>query len=54
MSVLLSGVDFVADAIDDRNAKIAIYRECQQKKIPFISSMGAARRTDIAQVRVEK
>ena len=54
VSVLLSGVDFVADAIDDRNAKIAIYRECQQKKIPFISSMGAARRTDIAQVRVEK
>ena len=52
--LLLSGADFVADAIDDRQAKIAIYKECQRKNIPFISSMGAARRTDISQVHVDK
>lgn len=45
-SDLISGVDFVIDAIDSRNSKIAIYQVCQEKKIPFISSMGAARRTD--------
>lgn len=43
---LISDVDFVIDAIDSRNSKIAIYQVCQAKKISFISSMGAARRTD--------
>ena len=51
---LLADVDFVADAIDDRQAKIALYKECQHKNIPFISSMGAARRTDISQIRIDK
>ena len=52
-SDLISDVDFVVDAIDSRNSKIAIYQVCQEKKIPFISSMGAARRTDASKISVD-
>lgn len=44
--------DFVIDAIDDVPAKIALYKWCRGHNIPFISSMGAARKTDISQIRV--
>lgn len=44
--------DFVIDAIDDVAAKVALYKWCRRHDIPFISSMGAARKTDIAQIRL--
>lgn len=46
--------DFVIDAIDTVESKIALYKWCQEKGIPFISSMGAARKTDISQIKVDK
>lgn len=46
--------DFVIDAIDTVESKIALYKWCQEKEIPFISSMGAARKTDISQIKVGK
>jgi len=46
--------DFVIDAIDTVKSKIAIYRWCQQNKIPFISSMGAARKTDPTKIKIDK
>lgn len=46
--------DFVIDAIDTVESKIALYKWCQEKAIPFISSMGAARKTDISQIKVDK
>lgn len=46
--------DFVIDAIDTVESKIALYKWCQEKAIPFISSMGAARKTDISQIKVGK
>lgn len=46
--------DFVIDAIDTVESKIALYKWCQKKEIPFISSMGAARKTDISQIKVGK
>ncbi len=46
--------DFVIDAIDTVESKIALYKWCQEKEIPFISSMGAARKTDISQIKVDK
>ncbi|MBP5533918.1 MAG: tRNA threonylcarbamoyladenosine dehydratase [Alphaproteobacteria bacterium] len=49
---LISNVDFVVDAIDSRNSKIAIYQVCQEKKIPFISSMGAALRRDPSKIKI--
>ena len=46
--------DFVIDAIDTVESKISLYKWCQEKEIPFISSMGAARKTDISQIKVDK
>lgn len=46
--------DFVIDAIDSVNSKIALYRWCMARGIPFISSMGAARKTDPAQIKIDK
>ncbi|MBO4480796.1 MAG: tRNA threonylcarbamoyladenosine dehydratase [Alphaproteobacteria bacterium] len=46
--------DFVIDAIDTLQSKIALYRWCQKNDIPFISSMGAARKTDPSKIRIDK
>ena len=46
--------DFVIDAIDDVSGKFAIYNWCISRDIPFISSMGAARRTDMDNIRVDR
>lgn len=45
--------DFVIDAIDDVDGKFAIYNWCMSRDIPFISSMGAARRVDMDNIRVD-
>lgn len=47
-------VDFVVDAIDTISAKCALMKALAEKKIPFISSMGAALKKDISAVRVAK
>lgn len=39
-------VDYVIDAIDNMNGKLAIWKYCQNHEIDFIASMGAARRLD--------
>lgn len=44
--------DFVIDAIDTVQSKIALYKWCANKGVPFISSMGAARKTDITKIKV--
>lgn len=46
--------DFVIDAIDSVASKIALYKWCGAHNVSFISSMGAARKTDISQIRVGK
>ena len=46
--------DFVIDAIDSVPSKIALYEWCQKNKIPFISSMGAARKTDPTKIKIDK
>ena len=46
--------DYVIDAIDTVNSKIAIYKWCDENDIPFISSMGAARKTDLTKVKIGK
>ena len=46
--------DFVIDAIDMVKSKIALYKWCFAKNVPFISSMGAARKTDISKIKVSK
>ena len=46
--------DFVIDAIDTVPSKIALYRWCHKNDIPFISSMGAARKTDPTKIQISK
>lgn len=47
---LIKDVDFVVDAIDFVPGKIGIMKACLQKNIPFISSLGMAKRLDPEQV----
>lgn len=44
--------DFVIDAIDTVPSKIALYRWCGAQNIPFISSMGAARKRDLSKIQI--
>lgn len=44
--------DFVIDAIDTISSKLALAGWAQRNGIGFISSMGAARKTDLSQIRV--
>ncbi|MDY6363129.1 MAG: ThiF family adenylyltransferase [Bacilli bacterium] len=47
---LIKDVDFVVDAIDFVPGKIGIMKACLAKNIPFISSLGMAKRLDPEQV----
>ncbi len=44
--------DFIIDAIDTVQSKIALYKWCNNNEINFISSMGAARKTDVSKIKV--
>ena len=44
--------DFVIDAIDTLDSKIALYKWCRAHNVPFAASMGAALKTDPSAVRV--
>lgn len=44
--------DFVIDAIDTVNSKIALYKWSNARGIKFISSMGAAMKTDLSKIRI--
>lgn len=46
--------DFVIDAIDSVQSKIALYKWCFNNNIPFVSSMGAARKTDPTKIKIDK
>ena len=46
--------DFVIDAIDTVPSKIALYKWCFNNGVQFISSMGAARKTDMNKIRIDK
>ncbi len=45
-------IDFAIDAIDALNAKTIVIESFMQKKIPFVSAMGAALKTDMTRVRI--
>ena len=46
--------DFVIDAIDTVASKISLYKWCLEQNVPFISSMGAARKTDLTKIKIGK
>lgn len=43
--------DLVVDAIDSLDAKCLLLKTCVEKNIPVVSSMGAARKTDISRIK---
>jgi len=45
-------VDYVVDAIDTVSAKILLIKECVERNIPIVSSMGAANKIDPTRFRV--
>lgn len=49
-AALSEPTDYVVDAIDDMNAKIALIVACWERGIPIVSSAGAARRLDPTQL----
>lgn len=46
--------DFVIDAIDTVESKIALYRWCVARNVPFTASMGAALKSDLSKIQVAK
>jgi len=46
--------DYVIDAIDTVQSKISLYKWCFCNNVPFISSMGAARKTDVTKIQITK
>ena len=44
--------DFVIDAIDTVQSKISLYKWCVNNNVDFISSMGAARKTDVTKIKI--
>ena len=43
--------DFVVDAIDTIQPKVALLAACLRRKLPVVASMGAGAKTDITQIR---
>lgn len=50
--ILTGDIDYVVDAIDNLSAKADLLATCRSRKIPVVSSMGAAARIDPTMVRV--
>lgn len=51
-NLLEPGYDLVLDAIDDFRAKTALLQNCVERRIPVISSMGAAGKLDPTRIRI--
>lgn len=49
---LLSGYDYVIDAIDTVSAKLLLAEKCASAKVPLICAMGAGNKLDPSQFRV--
>ncbi len=50
--LLGSGYDYVLDCIDHITAKLHLLESCVQRKLPIISSMGAANKVDPTQIKI--
>ena len=46
--------DFIIDAIDTVESKVALYRWAKLHNVPLISSMGAASKTDITKIKIDR
>ncbi|MDW2958498.1 MAG: tRNA threonylcarbamoyladenosine dehydratase [Alphaproteobacteria bacterium] len=46
--------DYIIDAIDTVDSKIALYRWADKHNIPLVASMGAASKTDITKIKIDR
>lgn len=51
-SLVGSGFDFVVDAIDSLNCKVALVEQAYIQRVPVVSSMGAGRRIDPSKIAI--
>ncbi|MCD8204632.1 MAG: ThiF family adenylyltransferase [Coprobacillus sp.] len=51
-SILDGGYDYICDAVDDINAKVAIAKYALNHKIPLITATGAANKLDPSQIKI--
>jgi len=51
-ALLAPGYDLVLDAIDTFGAKLALLQNCVERRIPVISSMGAAGKLDPTRIKI--
>ncbi|EAT15097.1 tRNA cyclic N6-threonylcarbamoyladenosine(37) synthase TcdA [Desulfuromonas acetoxidans] len=49
-ALLAEPFDFVLDCIDTITAKLDLIRQCKERQLPVISSMGAANKTDTGKI----
>ncbi|MCK5826314.1 MAG: tRNA threonylcarbamoyladenosine dehydratase [Desulfuromusa sp.] len=52
VAFLLPEFDYVLDCIDNITDKLHLLQSCQQRRLPVISSMGAANKLDPTQIKV--
>lgn len=52
VEALCGGATFVADCIDDVQAKVSLIAHCKERQIPIISSMGTGNRLDPSRFQV--
>ncbi len=45
-------ISFVLDACDDKEAKLALSKICQEKNIPYIMALGAGKRRNLKEVQI--
>jgi tRNA A37 threonylcarbamoyladenosine dehydratase len=50
--ILASHYDYVIDAIDHFTSKLHLIKSCRERKVPIISSMGAAMKLDPTKIQV--
>lgn len=51
-NLFIESIDYVVDACDTLDTKVAIIQYCLDHKIPFVSSMGMANRLDASQIKM--
>ncbi len=50
--IFSNDIDYVVDAIDTMTSKISLWKYCQSHNIPFISSLGMARKLDPTKIKI--
>lgn len=50
--LVAEGFDYIVDAIDSLNCKVALVEQAYRQRVPVVSSMGAGRRVDPSKIQI--